>query len=366
LRAIPKVKQLAYGLADRAVRLLAALKRRRGHRWDAVIILLPRPLGRGDLVMLSPVILRLVAHFQDRKVVVVTGYEPFLDVAQAQWIREGELVVSEYRAPLYVSLSVGWRTLPYCLRRGDFVGFFSSSRMVSSFDTGKPATEYDARGEHYLERGLRVLDAIGVPYDRGGLAYARPLLKPAAGVGANGPYVCVAPYVSWPERQWPREHYGELVRLLSAEVRVVILGGPNPSEVELNAWVASQARADNVTNLTGQLDWRETAWVISRARLFVGNDSGPAHLAYACGVPSVLIYGSVAPETRIPRNPRLANTIAALDRRDVCPEFPCYDGYSRPSCTHALACLKAVSVESALIAIRKSLNREHAAADVRG
>ena len=47
----------------------------------------------------------------------------------------------------------------------------------------------------------------------------------------------------------------------------------------------------NVINLCGQLRLLETAEVIRRARLFIGVDSGPAHLSNAAGTPGVILLG---------------------------------------------------------------------------
>ena len=45
--------------------------------------------------------------------------------------------------------------------------------------------------------------------------------------------------------------------------------------------------------------------IISAAAVFVGNDSGPAHLAGMAGVPSVVIFGPTSPEVWKPLGPRV-------------------------------------------------------------
>jgi ADP-heptose:LPS heptosyltransferase len=62
------------------------------------------------------------------------------------------------------------------------------------------------------------------------------------------------------------------------------------------------------------LDLRELIALVSRARLFIGNDSGPAHIAAAAGRPAVVIFGSSDSNTWRPwQNPH----------RVVQNDFPC-------------------------------------------
>lgn len=89
---------------------------------------------------------------------------------------------------------------------------------------------------------------------------------------------CVA---SQENRNWPAASWEELVRELSTEYLVVEIG--------------SHPRLENVPghylSLCGQLSLIESAEVIRRSALFIGVDSGPAHLANAVQTPGVLILG---------------------------------------------------------------------------
>ena len=55
-----------------------------------------------------------------------------------------------------------------------------------------------------------------------------------------------------------------------------------------------------VANLAGKTSLRELAAICSRASLFVGNDSGPAHLAAAVGAPIVVLSGADDPKETSP------------------------------------------------------------------
>ncbi len=89
-------------------------------------------------------------------------------------------------------------------------------------------------------------------------------------------------------RCWPIERFIDLERVLAAQfgMRAILIGG----RIDTVPQVAALAVADGrPLGLAGQLTLRETAAILSRCRLFVGNDSGPLHLAAAVDTPCVEI-----------------------------------------------------------------------------
>ena len=87
-----------------------------------------------------------------------------------------------------------------------------------------------------------------------------------------------------PERSWPGDKWERLVAelLLQFPVAVVEVG---------HKGIVAGCRSGRFLNLAGKLSVLETAEVIRRASLFVGADSGPAHLANAVETPGVLLLG---------------------------------------------------------------------------
>ncbi len=150
----------------------------------------------------------------------------------------------------------------------------------------------------------RYLDALGpLGVDTG---YRRPrlflssadeaaagLLLERAGL-ASSSFAAVAPGSVWPTKRWPAERFSEVVRGLDAEhgLRSVLVG--SAAERELCGRVARSVGASAV-NLAGETTLGGLAAVVARARLFVGNDSGPMHMAMALGVPTVAVFGPTDP-----------------------------------------------------------------------
>jgi ADP-heptose:LPS heptosyltransferase len=92
-------------------------------------------------------------------------------------------------------------------------------------------------------------------------------------------------------RRWPADRFVDLSRrLMAAGLDVVLVGGP--SDRRTAAGVADQldAAAGRCHDLTGRLTLGGTLGTLSQAAVFVGNDSGPRHLATAVGTPTVATY----------------------------------------------------------------------------
>jgi ADP-heptose:LPS heptosyltransferase len=86
------------------------------------------------------------------------------------------------------------------------------------------------------------------------------------------------------EKGWPKEKWGKLLREIQEKYSMPFF------EIGLKPLIE---QSDSLCNsLCGQLSILESAEVIRRAKLFIGIDSGPAHLANAVGTPSVILMGS--------------------------------------------------------------------------
>jgi len=121
-------------------------------------------------------------------------------------------------------------------------------------------------------------------------------------IGEDDRYAVVAFRAVAESRRWGETKYAELARRLIDDfgLRVVLIGSASDSRAgdELTAAIG---RDDGlVANLAGKTSLRELASICSRARLFVGNDSGPAHLAAAVGTPIVVLSGADDPKETSP------------------------------------------------------------------
>ena len=102
---------------------------------------------------------------------------------------------------------------------------------------------------------------------------------------------------SKPENRWPAERFGELTVALRRElgVPVCLTGGPADRETAEVALGVAGRTPEGVHDLVGQTSLRQLVSLSARARLYVGCDTGPMHVAAACGTPVVALFGPADP-----------------------------------------------------------------------
>ena len=162
-----------------------------------------------------------------------------------------------------------------------------------------PARKADGAKWHTVEYQMEWLRQLGLP--------ERPIpsLRVVPAPELEGPvwqrlsglglrpgsrYAVVQPTSKFFTKEWTAEGFAEVADHLAREhgLQVLLCGGPGES-TKLQ-FVASRCK-EKVT-IVGGISIGELLWVLSGAKLFVGNDSGPTHLAAALGVPSVVLFGS--------------------------------------------------------------------------
>lgn len=112
----------------------------------------------------------------------------------------------------------------------------------------------------------------------------------AAAVESGERMIALAPGSVWATKRWP--YYPELARLLSAEARLVIIGGASDAELAREIRDAVPAAID----ATGALSLLASAELLGRCAVVVTNDSAPLHLASAMSTPTVAIFGPTVPD----------------------------------------------------------------------
>jgi heptosyltransferase-2 len=164
-----------------------------------------------------------------------------------------------------------------------------------------------AAGEHQVWKHLRLAAAAGAAIPaapdvsweapRAVREAARARLAEA---GLTGPFVAahVASFAHAAKR-WDLARFAGVFDGLSARGFSVALLG-SAGEKDVNAEAAALAKKARVFDLSGKTTLPEALGVLASASLFVGNDSGLAHLASAAGTPAVVVFGPTDPDATRP------------------------------------------------------------------
>jgi heptosyltransferase-1 len=112
--------------------------------------------------------------------------------------------------------------------------------------------------------------------------------------------VILNPGAGWAAKQWPAERYGEVARALANRgLTPVINFGPGEEQLADAAAKTTEGAAEPVSCSISEL-----IALTRRARLFIGGDTGPLHLAAAMKVPVVAIFGPTDPTRNGPYGTR--------------------------------------------------------------
>ena len=161
---------------------------------------------------------------------------------------------------------------------------------------------------HVVDCNLELLRPLGiesppvrfeVPENEADRAAAEGMIHQA---GAEDGFGVINPGAGWPSKLWPAERYAAVVGHLGRAWRMptlVVWAGQQE-----RAWAAQIAAGSNGHGrLAPPTSLNELAAVVRRARLFVGSDTGPLHLAAAVATPCVGLFGPMPAQRNGPYGP---------------------------------------------------------------
>lgn len=154
------------------------------------------------------------------------------------------------------------------------------------------------RGCHETEHNLELLKALGVTSGKAKIDFfvsgaakknAEKILK---GNGIPERFVVLHVLSGHNQKNWQNEKFSHLARHISVKkgLAVVLIGTDRDKKIVDDVIAAADVHA---VNLCGKTDLETLAVVIKKASLFVGIDSGPAHIAAACGVPAIILFSGI-------------------------------------------------------------------------
>ncbi len=322
-------------------------------------IVVIKPCCLGDVLMATPVIAALRMRFPECAIDFAVGrharpaIEGHPDVAAIVDAGPGagrdrrsvvrlltRLRSGRYDICLVLERSPLFTVLPLLAGIGVRAGIDSAGRGFA-LNVGVPWNE----SMHEADLYLSVAGALGCPTDGQRLRFvpgaqavqATELLWQQRDLGSRviaiAPGGGTNPGMDLPEKRWLPERFAEIADHLheTEGAQIAIVGGPQ-DEAVCRAMRAAM-RVPPV-DLTGAIPFAERAAFFQRCLLYVGNDSGPMHLAVAVGCPVVAVFGPTPAHLYRPYDIR-----SRLVRLDI-PCSPCFVHGRFPPCPNRHACMR--------------------------
>jgi heptosyltransferase-3 len=144
---------------------------------------------------------------------------------------------------------------------------------------------------HRVEKDFHTVAAV-LPIGRepGPLIFDRTRWEAPPNV-PHSPYAVMHPATRWRQKEWPADHWIDVGRWLTHRgLEVVVSSGPAADEVAVADSIA-HGIGGSCRATGGKLSWPQLARLLGGAKLFAGVDTAAMHLAAACQVPTVGIFG---------------------------------------------------------------------------
>ena len=201
-------------------------------------------------------------------------------------------------------------------------------KLRTIFKDSKPAVRrsrplFLAYSEHEVEINLDVLRSGDIPITSRKTvfnvlskeqAWAKSFLS-ELGIDASKPIVAIHPGSPVPLKRWPAERFAKLADILiERKTQVLFLGGAD--EKQLVEEIQSQMRY-NSANIAGRTNLQQLGAVLQNCHLFIGNDSGPMHIAAAVGTRVIGLFGPGSPQRFGP----FGDNCTSIRKKPDCP--PC-------------------------------------------
>jgi lipopolysaccharide heptosyltransferase II len=325
-------------------------------------VLLIRPGGIGDAVLLAPVIHHLKKKYPDIQITILAErrnagvfslipdvdqlycYDKPAEFWQAargkydlvidteQWHRLSAVVARLIRSPIKIGFATNERrrmfthTLPY----------FHDEYEVCSF-------------KRLLESltGLSEQTETAIPFLTIHATVTASAEKLLATLG-DKPFIAIFPGASISERRWGAERFRAVATaLIQKRYGIVVVGGAD------DLADAQSIVGKSGLNLAGQTSLAETAAIIARSALLVSGDSGLLHIAVGLGVPTVSLFG---PGRALKWAPQ-GNRHTVINKNLPCS--PCTTFGTTPPCPYNARCMQEITVDEVVTHCLKQL--EHPA-----
>ena len=183
------------------------------------------------------------------------------------------------------------------------------------------------------------------------------LLLESFGIAGDSPFIVLNVNVSdlSRERCWPLHFFLELARglLKQTDARLVFIGAEG-DQAQVAQVLDGLDDRRYVANLAGKTSLGELMAIIRRCRLFIGNDSGPLHLAALLGIPTASFFG---PETPTLYGPQGQQHLVFYENIYCSPCLNVFNAKTAP-CAGNNVCMQSIEPAPVLMMILERFSAE--------
>ncbi|MEA9392338.1 putative lipopolysaccharide heptosyltransferase III [Acerihabitans sp. TG2] len=287
-------------------------------------ILLIKLRHHGDMLLTTPVINTLHRQYPDagidillyKETEAIVRYHPALaqiHVIDRSWKKQGighqlqqeTALIKTLRSRHYdivINLADQWRSaiITYLSgatlrigfdypKRRSFFWHKAHNRLVSTENHGRL---------HTVEQNLSILAPLDIAHVDSRTSMYYPAADDThrqtvlASRGITGDYLVIQPTSRWNYKCWDDEKMAELIDALQEQnLPIVLTAAPDKHERDMIGKILALCHNPRVVSLAGELTLTQLAAVIDHARLFIGVDSAPMHMAAALNTPCVALFG---------------------------------------------------------------------------
>lgn len=256
---------------------------------DGARVAIVRLRSLGDCVLSTPAIHLLKQHRPDLRLAVVSE-PPFIPLFEENPDFDDIIVPSgpllrRWKPTLAINLHGGTRSL--LLTTASLARYrvgFAHYRYSLAYNVRIPRAQQilgEERVVHTAEHAASAMFHLGVPVSE----IPRARLFTSKRWRDEG-YAVIHPYASAADKTWPARRFLEVAEFLRRVLKLepIFIGGPGDDPAPFQPW-----------HVEISTDLKKTKSLLAAASVFFGNDSGPAHMAAAFGIPVAVLYGPSNP-----------------------------------------------------------------------
>lgn len=178
---------------------------------------------------------------------------------------------------------------------------------------------------------------------------ARPKMR-SVGINPALPYAVLAPTNEFYTKCWMPERYADIADQLIARGWQIVMTGAPTDEQRVQLHSVNAAGSQHLAELSS-LSIGELTALIAGSGLFVGNDSGPAHIAAAVQIPLVVLFGPASAVRWRPWHNAPAVVVQNYFACNPCAMYKC-EAFAEPECIRSISVAQVMSAIDQVLAGR--------------